>query len=103
MIVCSHVILFQPPPFLLPAVDAYLVEHNSFNNIYQLVVQCCECLSLWKLLCEHQFHLTANGLSLVSTRTMYWGIVVKSNGKCGVEQRTSTPAGTLLLLHVWLN
>ena len=71
MIVCSHVILFQPPPFLLPAVDAYLRERNSFNNIYHLVVQCCECLSLWKLLCEHQFHLTANGLSLVSTRTMY--------------------------------
>ena len=42
--------------------DAYMLEHNSLLNLYHLVLQCCECLSLWKLLCEYQFHLTVDGM-----------------------------------------
>ena len=41
------------------------MEQNSLKALYQLVVHCCECLSLWKLLCEYQLHLTAKDLSPV--------------------------------------
>ena len=42
------------------------MESHSLNNICQLISHCCECLSLWKVLCEHQFDLVANGLDQVT-------------------------------------
>ena len=40
-------------------------EYDSTRLLYQLVVRCYECLSLWKLLCEYHIHLTVAGLSKV--------------------------------------
>lgn len=41
------------------------MELSSLKALYQLVVHCCELLSLWKLLCEYQLHLTAKELTNV--------------------------------------
>ncbi|CAI8052459.1 Nuclear pore complex protein Nup155 [Geodia barretti] len=38
--------------------DAHLMEQNSLKALHQLLVHCCEFLSLWKLLCEYQLNLT---------------------------------------------
>lgn len=43
--------------------DAQVYEQNSLHNICSLVTQCCESLSLWKLVCEHELHVVAEGLS----------------------------------------
>lgn len=48
----------------MPA-DAFMLEKTSLHNIYHLLNRCCECLSLWKLLCEHQLHLVARNLDQV--------------------------------------
>lgn len=48
-----------------PSADAYAMELSSLKAVYQLVVHCCELLSLWKLLCEYQLHLTAKELTNV--------------------------------------
>ena len=50
--------------------DAYLQELNSLHFLYLLVVRCCECLSLWKLLCDYQLHLTVSGLGLEEKRQL---------------------------------
>ena len=47
-------------------VDAFLMERNSLEDVYQLLTYCSECLAVWRLLCEHQFDLIANGLDVVS-------------------------------------
>ena len=39
------------------------MEQSSLKALNQLVAHCCEFLSLWKLLCEYQLHLTAKALS----------------------------------------
>ena len=49
---------------LFPA-DAYLLERTSLQSIHYLIGQVCEALSLWRLLCEYQFDLIANGLDNV--------------------------------------
>lgn len=41
------------------------MEQNSLKAVYQLVVHCCEFLSLWKLLCEYQLQLTVKELTNV--------------------------------------
>ena len=48
--------------FYHTSADAYLQELNSLHFLYLLVLRCCECLSLWKLLCDYQLHLTISGL-----------------------------------------
>ena len=55
-LLCSLLILYHT------SADAYLQELNSLHFLYLLVVRCCECLSLWKLLCDYQLHLTVSGL-----------------------------------------
>lgn len=45
--------------------EASAQEFDSTRFLYQLVVRCYECLSLWKLICEYQIHLTISGLSKV--------------------------------------
>ena len=45
--------------------DAYLLERTSLQSIHYLIGQVCEALSLWRLLCEYQFDLIANGLDNV--------------------------------------
>lgn len=42
--------------------EAAAQEFDSTRFLYQLVVRCYECLSLWKLVCEYQLHLTVSGL-----------------------------------------
>ncbi len=48
-------------------------EYDSTRYLYQLVVRCYECVSLWRLLCERQFPLVINGLSKVKGG---YGVVV---------------------------
>lgn len=43
--------------------DAYLLERSSLTSLHLLVEHSCQCLSLLKLLCEHQLHLTVQKLS----------------------------------------
>ena len=45
------------------------MELSSLKALYQLVVHCCELLSLWKLLCEYQLHLTAKELTNVRKKS----------------------------------
>ena len=49
---------------LLTLADAYNQELNSLHFLYLLVVRCCECVSLWKLLCDYQLHLTVTDLGV---------------------------------------
>ena len=42
------------------------MEQHSLHNVYQLVVRCCECVSLWRILCEGNMSLTAEKLVTVS-------------------------------------
>ena len=46
--------------------EASVQEFDSTRFLYQLVVHCYEVLSLWKLLCEYNIHLTVTGLVKVS-------------------------------------
>ena len=46
--------------------DAHLMEQNSLKALHQLLVHCCEFLSLWKLLCEYQLNLTIKDVTNVS-------------------------------------
>ena len=50
--------------------DAYTQELNSLHFLYLLVVRCCECLSLWKLLCDYQLNLTVSVLGLEQKRQL---------------------------------
>ena len=51
--------------FVFFPADAYLLERTSLQSIHYLIGQVCEALSLWRLLCEYQFDLIANGLDNV--------------------------------------
>ncbi|XP_067621641.1 nuclear pore complex protein Nup154 [Eurosta solidaginis] len=44
------------------AVQAQNEEKQSINALYQLVKHVCEIISLWKILCEHQFQILATQL-----------------------------------------
>ena len=45
--------------------DAYLIECNSLQEVNLLLSRICECLSLWKLICEHQFELVTESVDQV--------------------------------------
>lgn len=45
--------------------EASAQEFDSTRYLYQLVVRCYECLSLWKLICEFQLHFTISRMSKV--------------------------------------
>ena len=57
--------LFTSLSLSLLVADAHLKEQNSLKTLHQLLVHCCEFLLLWKLLCEHQLHLTVKDLTTV--------------------------------------
>ena len=46
--------------------EARAMEQKSLHEVYQLVVMCCECASLWRLLCEAQVSQVIGRLSAVS-------------------------------------
>lgn len=48
--------------------EANVQEYDSTRYLYQLVIRCYECLSLWKLLCEYQIHPTVAALGKVRSR-----------------------------------
>ena len=73
--------------YLLLLADAYNQELNSLHFLYLLVVRSCECLSLWKLLCEYQLHLIVTGLGVEDKRqllTSTFRTVVLSGRKVGL-------------------
>ena len=35
------------------------VEKSSLQSLHQLISRICEALGLWKILCDHQFHVIA--------------------------------------------
>jgi len=39
------------------------IEKSSLHAIHELIHRLCECLSLWKILCDHQFHIIAEALT----------------------------------------
>jgi len=41
-------------------------ESASLKHLQALISIACEYLGLWKILCDHQFHVIAGGLSPVS-------------------------------------
>ena len=45
--------------------EASTQEFDSTRYLYQLIVRCYECLSLWKLLCEYHMDSTVAKLSKV--------------------------------------
>lgn len=46
--------------------EAVAMEQHSLHSVYQLVVMCCECVALWRVLCEGNMNLTAGKLGAVS-------------------------------------
>ncbi len=52
----------------LPSQHKHRCEAQEFDStrfLYQLVVRCYECISLWKLICEYHIHPTVSGLTKV--------------------------------------
>ncbi|XP_014679572.1 PREDICTED: nuclear pore complex protein Nup155-like, partial [Priapulus caudatus] len=43
--------------------EAQAQEKSSLMNLYRLVVRACETIGLWKILCDHQFHIVVANLS----------------------------------------
>ena len=41
-------------------------ERQSLKQLQILVARMCESLALWKILCDHQFHVICAALSVVS-------------------------------------
>ena len=56
--------------------EAAAMEQHSLHSVYRLVVMCCECVALWRVLCEGNMNLTAGKLGAVS-----WGERGGSGGK----------------------
>ena len=50
------------------AAEAVAMEQHSLHSVYQLVLMCCECVALWRVLCEGNMNLTAGKLGAVSGR-----------------------------------
>ena len=48
------------------AAEAVAMEQHSLHSVYQLVLMCCECVALWRVLCEGNMNLTAGKLGAVS-------------------------------------
>ena len=51
---------------VLLQVDALNMERSNLQDAYYLLTYCSECLLVWRLLCEYQFELIADGLTTVS-------------------------------------
>jgi len=41
-------------------------ESSSLKQLQSLISVACEFLGLWKILCDHQFHIIASSLTPVS-------------------------------------
>lgn len=54
------------PVVSFPVAEAAAMEQHSLHSVYQLVVMCCECVALWRVLCEGNMNLTAGKLGVVS-------------------------------------
>ncbi len=63
--VCMHVIMKNFIVIIFVLADAYLIECNSLQGVHLLISRICECLSLWKLICEHQFELVTESVDKV--------------------------------------
>ena len=48
--------------------EAAATEQHSLHSVHLLVVMCCECVALWRVLCEGNMNLTAEKLGAVSGR-----------------------------------
>jgi hypothetical protein len=46
-------------------VEVEAEENASLKQLQTLVSIVCEYLGLWKILCDHQFHIIASGLTKV--------------------------------------
>ena len=46
--------------------EAAATEQHSLHSVHLLVVMCCECVALWRVLCEGNMNLTAEKLGAVS-------------------------------------
>jgi len=51
--------------FVCPA-EIEVEESSSLKQLQTLICIACEYLGLWKILCDHQFHLIAGTLTPVS-------------------------------------
>ena len=45
--------------------EAQLEEKRSLDALKSFVGHTCEVMGMWRILCEHQFHIIANALSKV--------------------------------------
>ena len=67
-------------------VEAQRVEQRSLHFVYRLVNMCCECVSLWRLLCEGNVSLVAERLNSVSENLLSMQVsmyVCLTFGVCG--------------------
>jgi hypothetical protein len=63
--------------------EAQLEEKHSLDALKVFVAHTCEVLGMWRILCEHQFHVIADTLSKVRelNRSMYSHIQNVSAGE----------------------
>lgn len=68
--------------------DVQIEEHNSLNAHKTFLDHCCQVIGLWKLLCEHQFHILMDTLQdehkLMLENTTFKDLLVYGSELCSV-------------------
>ncbi len=59
--------------------EANAQEKESLQNLQHLIHLTCESLGLWKVICDHQFHIVASSLTKVSQSLRVTGLLFDCN------------------------
>ena len=68
--------------FYMILAEVQTQEKESLQNLQHLIHMTCECLGLWKVICDHQFHVVASALTKVSDSVLYCCIWTLNKFKC---------------------